>query len=127
MTPDLWSTKVDIHMRHTIARVAATVVVTISALVGSQAGAMATATTGQSAGEPRHSTTTAVVIAADACVANENLGEIATNFISRCRMGSIRQEFPGQHYGDTLEYIKGCGERSCKTAWKLLNDNRFKK
>lgn len=114
-------------MRHTIARLAATAVATITALVGSRAGCMATATTGQSAGEPQHSTTTAVAIAADACVANENLGEIATNFISRCRKGSIRQEFPGQRYGDTLGYVKGCGERSCKTAWKLLNDNRFKK
>ncbi|GAA0338414.1 hypothetical protein [Streptomyces blastmyceticus] len=63
----------------------------------------------------------------DVCVANENLGEIANNFISRCRKGSIRSVFPGQHYGDTLGYLKGCRERSCNTAWKLLNDNRFKK
>lgn len=63
----------------------------------------------------------------DACAANESLGEIATNFISRCRRGSIRQVFPGQHYGDTLGYLKGCRESSCNTAWKLLNDNRFKK
>ncbi|MFE2168504.1 hypothetical protein ACFXB3_26130 [Streptomyces sp. NPDC059447] len=63
----------------------------------------------------------------DACVANESLGEIATNFISRCRRGSIRQVFPGQHYGDTLGYLKGCRASSCNTAWKLLNDNRFKK
>lgn len=63
----------------------------------------------------------------DACVANENLGEIATNFISRCRRGSIRQVFPGQHYGDTLGYLKNCRASSCNTAWKLLNDNRFKK
>lgn len=63
----------------------------------------------------------------DTCVANESLGEIATNFISRCRRGSIRQVFPGQHYGDTLGYLKGCRASSCNTAWKLLNDNRFKK
>ncbi|MFF4364495.1 hypothetical protein [Streptomyces sp. NPDC001594] len=63
----------------------------------------------------------------DACVANESLGEVATNFISRCRRGSIRQVFPGQHYGDTLGYLKGCRASSCNTAWKLLNDNRFKK
>lgn len=62
----------------------------------------------------------------DVCAANDNLGEIANNFISRCRKGAIRSVFPGQHYGDTLGYIKGCGESSCKTAWKLLNDNRFK-
>lgn len=63
----------------------------------------------------------------DACVANDNLGEIANNFISRCRKGSIRSVFPGQHYGDTLGYLKGCRLSSCNTAWKLLNDNRFKK
>ncbi|MFI5801627.1 hypothetical protein [Streptomyces sp. NPDC051561] len=68
-----------------------------------------------------------VVVAADVCSADENQGEVATNFISRCRMASIRQVFPGQHYGDTLGYLKGCGEKSCRTAWKLLNDNRFKK
>ncbi|MER5884130.1 hypothetical protein ABT160_09895 [Streptomyces sp. NPDC001941] len=61
------------------------------------------------------------------CDANDNLGEIANNFISRCRKGSIRQVFPGQHYGDTLGYLKDCGDRTCKTAWKLLNDNRFAK
>ncbi|MCX4625697.1 MULTISPECIES: hypothetical protein [unclassified Streptomyces] len=63
----------------------------------------------------------------DACVASDNLGEIANNFISRCRKGSIRQAFPGEHYGDSLGYIRGCGLKSCQTAWKLLNDNRFKK
>ncbi|MGW8777807.1 hypothetical protein ACWGNM_07005 [Streptomyces sp. NPDC055796] len=63
----------------------------------------------------------------DACVAGENLGEIANNFISRCRKGSIRQAFPGEHLGDTLGYVRGCGLKSCNTAWKLLNDNRFKK
>jgi hypothetical protein len=62
-----------------------------------------------------------------ACDANDNLGEVANNFISRCRKASIRQVFPGQHYGDKLGDIKSCGTASCKTAWKLLNDNRFKK
>ncbi|MFK0232670.1 hypothetical protein [Streptomyces vinaceus] len=67
------------------------------------------------------------VLPADACVAGENLGEIANNFISRCRKGSIRQVFPGEHLGDTLGFVRGCGLKSCNTAWKLLNDNRFKK
>lgn len=62
-----------------------------------------------------------------ACDANDNLGEVATNFISRCRKASIRQVFPGEHYDERLGEIKDCGARSCKTAWKLLNDNRFKK
>ncbi len=30
------------------------------------------------------------------CIANNNLGDIADSFISRCRKGSIRQEFPGE-------------------------------
>lgn len=67
------------------------------------------------------------VYAQNACVADENLVEIANNFISRCRKTSIRQVFPPQHYGDTLGFIKGCNEASCKIAWELLNDNRFKK
>ncbi|MCF2530248.1 hypothetical protein [Yinghuangia soli] len=62
-----------------------------------------------------------------ACDAGDNLGEVATNFISRCRKASIRQVFPGEHYGDKLGEIRNCGAKSCKTAWKLLNDNRFKK
>lgn len=114
-------------MRFSIARAAAAAVVTIAVVAGSRTGAMATTTAGQGVGGPQRTTTAAVVIAADVCAANDNLGEIANNFISRCRKGSIRQEFPGQHYGDTLGYIKDCGERSCKTAWKLLNDNRFRK
>ncbi|UGQ12973.1 hypothetical protein LO772_04950 [Yinghuangia sp. ASG 101] len=62
-----------------------------------------------------------------ACDAGDNLGEIANNFISRCRKASIRQVFPGEHYGDTLGEIRDCRTKSCKTAWKLLNDGRFKK
>ncbi|MFK8906519.1 hypothetical protein [Streptomyces sp. YS-3] len=76
---------------------------------------------------PSAAATITPVAAAEVCAANDNLGEIATNFISRCRQASIRQVFPGQHYGDSLGYIKDCGEKSCRTAWKLLNDNRFKK
>jgi hypothetical protein len=67
------------------------------------------------------------VINGDACVSNEHLDENANDFISRCRKASIRQIFPGQHYSDTLGFIKSCGDQSCKTTWKLLNDNRFKK
>ncbi|MBD0743172.1 hypothetical protein [Streptomyces sp. CBMA152] len=85
------------------------------------------ALTGVSATATASASSATAVVAEDVCAANDNLGEIATNFISRCRKGSIRSVFPGQHYGDTLGYIKGCGDASCKTAWKLLNDNRFKK
>lgn len=66
-------------------------------------------------------------LARGACDANDNLGEVANNFISRCRKAGIRQVFPGQHYDDKLGDLKNCREASCKTAWKLLNDNRWKK
>lgn len=66
-------------------------------------------------------------LARGACDAGDNLGEIANNFISRCRKASIRQVFPGEHYDDRLGEIRSCGAKSCKTAWKLLNDGRFKK
>lgn len=66
-------------------------------------------------------------LARGACDARDNLGEIANNFISRCRKAGIRQRFPGQHYGDTLGYLKQCRTDSCNTAWKLLQDGRWKK
>ncbi|MEV0093989.1 hypothetical protein [Streptomyces sp. NPDC050738] len=102
------------------ARAVAAATVVVAALTGAPATATATDARTVSA----HPVTAA---AYDPCAANDNLGEIANNFISRCRKASIRQVFPGQHYGDSLGYIKGCGERSCNTAWKLLNDNRFTK
>ncbi|MFG2149055.1 hypothetical protein ACGFRG_33370 [Streptomyces sp. NPDC048696] len=104
-------------MRRGIGRAVATAAFVAVAALGGVPSTAAAATT----------TTATAVVADDACAANDNLGEIANNFISRCRKGSIRSVFPGQHYGDTLGEIKGCGEASCKTAWKLLNDNRFKK
>ncbi|MEU8137685.1 hypothetical protein [Streptodolium elevatio] len=66
-------------------------------------------------------------LARGVCDARDNLGEIANNFISRCRKAGIRQRFPGQHYGDTLGYLKQCRTDSCNTAWKLLQDGRWKK
>lgn len=61
------------------------------------------------------------------CQANANLSEIADNFISRCRQGSIRREFPAEHLSRTLSSIKGDSSASGKKAWKLLNDKRFLK
>lgn len=61
------------------------------------------------------------------CRANDNLGEIADHFISRCRRASIRREFPGQYLYSTLGAIKNDSSAAGKTAWKLLNDNRFTK
>ncbi|MFI6144690.1 hypothetical protein [Streptomyces sp. NPDC051109] len=104
------------------ARGAAALVLACAVLFGAPTAA------GAAGGAQRAPGTAAVQVRpADACVAGENLGEIANNFISRCRRGSIRQAFPGEHYGDTLGYIRGCGLKSCQTAWKLLNDNRFRK
>jgi hypothetical protein len=65
--------------------------------------------------------------AAGDCVANNNLGETADSFISRCRKASIRSEFPGEFLGSTLGEIKKGKSARHKKAWKLLNDNRFKK
>lgn len=67
-----------------------------------------------------------VAQAAD-CVASNNLGEIADSFISRCRKGSIRQEYPGELLNETLGKIKAGSAANYKKAWKLLNDGRFVK
>lgn len=67
-----------------------------------------------------------VAQAAD-CVASNNLGDIADSFISRCRKGSIRQEFPGELLKETLGNIKAGSAANYKKAWKLLNDSRFAK
>lgn len=61
------------------------------------------------------------------CIANNNLGDIADGFISRCRKGSIRQEFPGELLNETLATIKAGNAANYKKAWKLLNDGRFLK
>lgn len=61
------------------------------------------------------------------CRANDNLSEVANDFISRCRQGSIRREFPAQYLSRTLGDIKADSGASGKKAWKLLNDNRFLK
>ncbi|MGY2024709.1 MULTISPECIES: hypothetical protein [Nocardia] len=61
------------------------------------------------------------------CVANENLGEVADKYISRCRKGSIRSEFPSELLQTSLGDIKNGNSAAHKRAWKLLNDGRFKK
>lgn len=64
---------------------------------------------------------------AGSCIANDNLGEIADGFIGRCRQASIRREFPGEMLNETLGNIKRGTTARHKKAWKLLNENRFKK
>jgi hypothetical protein len=61
------------------------------------------------------------------CEAHDNLDEIADSFISRCCKASIRREFPGELLNETLGNIKAGKTAAHKKAWKLLNDNRFKK
>lgn len=61
------------------------------------------------------------------CQAKSNLSETADRFISRCRKGSIRREFPAQYLSRTLGEIKGDSGADGKKAWKLLNDGRFLK
>lgn len=57
----------------------------------------------------------------------DNLSEAADSFISRCRKGSIRREFPGNYYSQTLGDIDRDTSKVGKKARKLLNDSRFKK
>ena len=54
----------------------------------------------------------------------------AREIIAAERKGSINREFPGEYYGDTPAEIieaKNAGISRARRAWKLLNDNRFRK
>lgn len=61
------------------------------------------------------------------CNYEDNLDERADSYISRCRKGGIRREFPSDYYGKTLREIKRDKSANGKKAYKLLNDGRFKK
>ncbi len=61
------------------------------------------------------------------CDANQNLEETCRTFIGKCRKGSINSEFPGQFYDVKIKVVKNGTSAEHKKAWKLLNDNRFKK
>ncbi|MEV0239423.1 hypothetical protein AB0I06_05715 [Streptomyces sp. NPDC050674] len=68
--------------------------------------------------------------AARNCRAGDNHDEVAAKFISRCKKGSIRREFPTDRLSRTLGEIfagKQSGDRDDVKAWKLLNDRRFDK
>ncbi|MEU9115099.1 hypothetical protein AB0D04_25755 [Streptomyces sp. NPDC048483] len=70
------------------------------------------------------------VSAALSCRAADNHGEIAAKFISRCKKGSIRREFPTDRLSRSLGEIyagKLKGDQDDVKAWKLLNDRRFDK
>jgi uncharacterized protein RhaS with RHS repeats len=54
----------------------------------------------------------------------------ADDIISDQCQASVRRVFPGQYLGMTLAEIRALaqsGDRGAKTAWKLLNDGRFRK
>ncbi len=61
------------------------------------------------------------------CVANEHLEDICDMFISSCRKASIRTQFPGQFLKVKIRDVRNGTTKHHKKAWKLLNDNRFKK
>src|SRR5690606_5743820 len=67
------------------------------------------------------------VVDPTSCNARDNLDEIVQSFIGRCRRGSINSEFPGQFYDVPVREVRDGQTKEHKTAWKLLNDNRFKK
>ncbi|MEU8568889.1 hypothetical protein AB0C51_11090 [Streptomyces pathocidini] len=82
------------------------------------------------ASAPEPASAPADIDAARTCRAGDNLDEVAAKFISRCKKGSIRREFPTDRLSRTLSEIfdgKRRGDRDDVKAWKLLNDRRFDK
>ena len=63
-------------------------------------------------------------------MAGTRLEKTAREVLTEECVGSVYRVFPSQWLDTTLEKIleaaKG-GDRTAQTAWKLLNDNRFKK
>lgn len=70
---------------------------------------------------------TPAALASESCNARENLEEIAVAFISRCCKASIYRESPSELLFTKLIEIKRGTTAAHRKAWKLLNDNRFKK
>ena len=68
-----------------------------------------------------------VISSETSCRYNDNLSATADSFISRCRQGRIRREFPTEFNNVTLRAIKADKTDDGKKAYKLLNDGRFKK
>lgn len=69
-------------------------------------------------------------LAVQSCNPNDNPGETADHYISRCLRGSVRREFPTELLGWTIQEIFACaarGQSNCIKAKKLLTDSRFKK
>lgn len=102
-------------MRRVLARAFAASAIAMAGVIGVSSGTGVLETPSAMAAPPA------------SCQANDNLLQIADTFISQCRKGSIRREFPAQRYSNPLSDIKRGRTGSFKTAWKLLNDGRFAK
>lgn len=63
----------------------------------------------------------------ESCNARENLDDLAVSFIGRCCKASIYREFPSELLFTKIAEIQRGSTAVHKKAWKLLNDNRFKK
>ncbi|MFF4621641.1 hypothetical protein [Nonomuraea jabiensis] len=61
------------------------------------------------------------------CDISSNLDTTANVYISACRKASIRKVFPGEYLGVVLLKIKRDRTATGKKAWKLLNDQRWRK
>jgi hypothetical protein len=57
----------------------------------------------------------------------DKFGSKADDWIQAQCKGSVREEFPSKMLDKTLEEIRKGSSRDAKKAWKLLNDNRFRK
>lgn len=64
---------------------------------------------------------------AQSCNARRNPEETAMSFIGRCCKGTILRVFPTHLLLTKIEDIRRGKTWDYKKAWKLLNDNRFKK
>lgn len=60
-------------------------------------------------------------------IIDQNLDMLATDFISKYCLGSVRRAFPSEHLFEPVRLIQGGSSASYKTARKLLNHSRFRK
>lgn len=60
-------------------------------------------------------------VAARNCTANDNLDEVAEDFMARCTKGDIQRVFPGELRGATLGELKRGSTAAHKRGWKLVN------
>ncbi|MBB5781636.1 hypothetical protein [Nonomuraea jabiensis] len=77
-----------------------------------------------------HDTTIASAVASPplkTCDISANLNTTATVYISACRKAGIRKVFPGQYLNVVIGKIKEDRTAAGKRAWKLLNEQRWRK